>query len=173
MTVALVGIGGIVVGAVLSSLFGHWAWLRGRQLDEYAALVTAFLANASATAAAVQGNDVYDVTKPDERSALSRLVQEAWHAGDAYFAARNRVKLVGTGEANTAADNLSAFVAKTRDMQPVSGQPTAAKVTLSDFPTISSEAHNLVEAFVKVAREDIGNMRTRSLLWRWLRELVT
>ena len=170
MLVALAGIAGIVLGALMTSLFHHWAWLQARRLDEYAALMTAFLANASASAAAIQGRTIYDPDVPAERAELSKLVQDAWRCADDYFAALNRVKVVGTARAAKAADGMTAFVAMTREAPPLgNGMP----IPVEEFPTVSKHAHGLVEDFAAVARVDVGNTGARSLVWRWLREPFT
>jgi len=166
VVVALVGIGGVILGAVFGSIFRHWEWLRERRLTEYSDLLTAFRVAAAESSKATQGRLIY--TTPADRDALHKLVAAAWDAGDRFMVAKDRVDLIGAPQARIAAADLAAHVLWLLKMKPLGDGDDAIDVQPNDFPTVSSKLHAAGERFKAAALSDVGNMSS----WAWLRHRV-
>ena len=170
MLIALVGIGAAVLGAVFTSLFHHWEWLRERRLNEYSDLLTSFRAAAAESSKATQGRLIYTdpENSPAHNDALHKLVVAAWDAGDLFLAAKDRIDLIGTPEAKDRAGDLATYILRLRKLRPISGDADAIEVEPDDFPRISSEGYDTADRFKAVALADVGNMSS----WSWLGGLV-
>jgi hypothetical protein len=168
--IALVGFGGVVLGAVSTSLFHHWEWLRERRLNEYSDLLTSFRVAAAESSKATQGRLIYTDPRnnPTHYDELHKLVVAAWDAGDVFLAAKDRVDLIGTPEAKDRAGDLTTYILRLRKMRPISDDDDAIEVKPDEFPLISSEGYDTADRFKAVALTDVGNMSS----WSWLSDVV-
>jgi hypothetical protein len=168
--IALVGVGAAVLGAMFTSLFHHWEWLREHRLNEYSDLLTSFRVAAAESSKATQGRLIYadPQNNPAHYEALHKLVVAAWDAGDLFLAAKDRVDLIGTPNAKDRAGDLATYILRLRRMRPISDDDDAIEVEPDDFPRISSEGYDTAARFKAVALADVGNMSS----WSWLSQLV-
>lgn len=166
MEVALVGIAGAILGALLTSLFRHWEWLRERRLSEYSDLLTSFRVATAESSKATQGRLIYTdpENNPGHYAGLHKLVVAAWDAGDRFLAAKDRVDLIATPQARERAGDLATYVLKLRKVKPIGDDSDAIEVGREDFPRISSEGYEVADRFKNVALSDVGNLSS----WDWL-----